>query len=174
MKYAHHNSPVIAYINGTRFMCEVTCPLNRRALRVARALARVKLVAAILTFVCGIGIIRAQQRSSSTDWPVYGGNAEGTRFSRLTQINRTNVGRLEVAWQFDSREGPVTRFQAQPIVVEGVLYTPSPGGFSVMALEGATGALKWFWNAGTRTAVRGVTYWTDGAQKRLLAAFGRY
>ena len=47
-------------------------------------------------------------------------------------------------------------------------------GFSVIALDGGTGELKWSWNAGTRTAVRGVTYWTDGTQKRLLAAFGRY
>ena len=79
-----------------------------------------------------------------------------------------------MAWQFDSMEGPVSRFQAQSIVVDGVLYAPSPGGFSVIALDGATGRLKWSWNAGSRTAVRGVTYWTDGKQKRLLAAFGRY
>ena len=71
---------------------------------------------------------------------------------------------LEVPWQFDPREGPVTRFQAQPIVVDGVLYAPSPGGFSVIALDGGTGELKWSWNAGTRTAARGVTYWTDGTR----------
>ena len=125
-------------------------------LRRSRYTSVFTLIAGVLTVLWGIGITRAQQRNSDTDWPVYGGNAEGTRFSRLTQINRSNVGQLEVAWQFDPLEGPVTRFQAQPIVVDGVLYTPSPGGFSVIALDGRTGKLKWSWNAGTRTAVRGV------------------
>ena len=155
-------------------MRAISCALSRPLRRVSRHTSVFTLVAGVLAVLCGIGITRAQQRNSNTDWPIYGGNAEGTRFSPLTQINRTNVGRLEVAWQFDPREGPVTRFQAQPIVVDGVLYTPSPGGFSVIALDGGTGELKWSWNAGTRTAVRGVTYWTDGKQKRLLAAFGRY
>ena len=120
-----------------------SCPLRRRPLRILWDTSVFTLVAGILAILCGMGITRAQQRNSNTDWPVYGGNAEGTRFSRLTQISRTNVERLEVAWQFDSREGPVTRFQAQPIVVDGVLYTPSPGGFSVIALDGGTGELKW-------------------------------
>lgn len=141
------------------------------ALRSARAFT---LGAGILAIICVVSMVSAQQRSASTDWPAYGGNAEGTRFSHLRQINRANVDRLRIAWQFDPRVGPVTRFQAQPIVVDGVLYTPTPGGFGVIALDGATGALQWSWNSGSRTAVRGVTYWTDGRQKRLLAAFGRY
>ena len=151
-----------------------SCPLRRRPLSILWDTSVFTLVAGVLAILCGIGITRAQQRNSGTDWPAYGGDAEGTRFSRLNQINRTNVDRLEIAWQFDPMEGPVSRFQAQSIVVDGVLYTPSPGGFSVIALDGATGRLKWSWNAGSRTAVRGVTYWTDGKQKRLLAAFGRY
>jgi glucose dehydrogenase len=75
---------------------------------------------------------------------------------------------------FDPLEGPVTRFQAQPIVVDGVLYTPSPGGFSVIALDGATGKLKWVverWNTdgGSRRDVLDRRH-----TERLLAAFGRY
>jgi len=108
------------------------------------------------------------------DWPAYGGNPEGTRFSPLTQIDRSNVARLQIAWQFNPGELPAnTRFQAQPIVVDGVLYTVTPVS-SVVALDGATGKLKWSWNAGERTSVRGLTYWTDGKEQRLLAAFGRY
>jgi quinoprotein glucose dehydrogenase len=81
---------------------------------------------------------------------------------------------LQVAWQFNPGElPPNTRFQAQPIVVDGVLYSVTPVS-SVVALEGATGKLKWSWNAGERTSVRGLTYWTDGKERRLLAAFGRY
>jgi glucose dehydrogenase len=148
---------------------------SRRTQRTAfRSIAAFSVAAGFLAIICSSGITGAQRRNSGTDWPAYGGNAEGTRFSQLKHINRTNVNQLDMAWQFDSMEGPVSRYQAQPIVVDGVLYAPSPGGFSVIALDGATGQLKWSWNAGTRTAVRGVTYWTDGNQKRLLAAFGRY
>jgi glucose dehydrogenase len=108
------------------------------------------------------------------DWPAYGGNPEGTRFSPLTQINRSNVERLQIAWQYNPGElPPNTRFQAQPIVVGGVLYTVTPVS-SVVALDGATGKVRWSWNAGDRTSVRGLTYWTDGKEQRLLAAFGRY
>jgi quinoprotein glucose dehydrogenase len=108
------------------------------------------------------------------DWPAYGGNSEGTRFSPLAQINRSNVARLQVAWQFNPGElPPNTRFQAQPIVVNGVLYTVTPLS-SVVALDGATGQLKWAWKSDDRTSVRGLTYWTDGKEQRLLAAFGRY
>jgi glucose dehydrogenase len=148
---------------------------SRRTQRTAlRSIAAFSAAAGLLAILCSSGITGAQQRNSGTDWPTYGGNAEGTRFSQLKHINRTNVNQLDMAWQFDSMEGPVSRYQAQPIVVDGVLYAPSPGGFSVIALDGATGKMKWSWNAGSRTAVRGVTYWTDGKQKRLLAAFGRY
>ena len=131
--------------------------------------------AGTLTFLLLVTVLGAQEGDGARrDWPAYGGDPEGTRYSSLTQINRSNVGRLQVAWQFDPSEGPPAgRFQAQPIVVNGILYSVTPGS-SVVALDGATGKLKWSWNSGGRTAVRGLTYWTDGKEQRLLAAFGRY
>ena len=115
-----------------------------------------------------------ESHGAPQDWPAYGGDADGTRYSPLTQINRSNVGRLQVAWQFD-RGGslPSGRFQAQPIVVNGILYTVTPDS-SLVALDGATGKLKWSWKSGERTSVRGLTYWTDGKERRVFAAFGRY
>ncbi len=125
-------------------------------------------------FFLGTVLSAQQQDTSRRDWPAYGGDPAGTRYSPLTQINRSNVGRLQVAWQFDPGEGPPNgRFQAQPIVVNGILYSVTPDS-SVVALDGATGELKWSWNARERTSVRGLTYWTDGKGQRLLAAFGRY
>src|SRR5688500_14798977 len=103
-----------------------------------------------LPFLFLATVLGAQQNQ---DWPAYGGNPEGTRFSPLTQINRSNVGQLRVAWQFNPGElPPNTRFQAQPIVVAGVLYTVTPVS-SVVALDAATGQTKWSWNAGERTSV---------------------
>jgi len=111
---------------------------------------------------------------STSDWPAYGGGPEQTRYSALSQINRENVAQLQVAWQFDPHEGLIVgRFQVNPIVIDGTLYTITPGG-SLIALHGATGELKWSWNSGTRAQGRGVTYWSSGNEKRLLASFGRY
>jgi len=111
---------------------------------------------------------------SGSDWPAYGGGPEQARYSALTHINRENVRQLQVAWQFDPREGQIAgRFQVNPIVIDGTLYTITPGG-SLIALNGATGQLKWSWNSGTRVQGRGVTYWSSGNEKRLLASFGRY
>ena len=111
---------------------------------------------------------------STSDWPAYGGGPEQTRYSALSQINRENVSQLQVAWQFDPREGVIAgRFQVNPIVIDGTLYTITPGG-RVIALHGATGELKWSWNSGTRAQGRGVTYWSSGNERRLLASFGRY
>jgi quinoprotein glucose dehydrogenase len=125
-------------------------------------------------FLLGTVLSAQQQDTSRRDWPAYGGDPEGTRYSTLTQINRSNVGQLQIAWQFDPGEAAASgRFQAQPIVVNGILYSVTPDS-SVVALDGATGKLKWSWNSGERTSVRGITYWTDGKEQRLLAAFGRY
>ena len=131
--------------------------------------------AAIPALVLLASALGAQQsEGAGHDWPAYGGNAEGTRYSPLTQIDRSNVARLQLAWQYDPGDSPTNgRFQGQPIVVNGILYTTTPGS-NLVALDGATGKVKWSWTPGERSSVRGLTYWTDGKEQRLLAAFGRY
>jgi quinoprotein glucose dehydrogenase len=142
---------------------------------VCREMETRSFVAIAFTFLFLATVLGAQESlGGQRDWPAYGGDPEGTRYSPLTQINRSNVGQLQLAWQFDPGNAPPSgRFQAQPIVVNGVLYSVTPVS-SVVALDGATGKLKWSWNSGERTSVRGLTYWTDGKEQRLLAAFGRY
>jgi len=132
-------------------------------------------LAVAINFLFLATVLGAQEGPGARrDWPDYGGDPEGTRYSPLTQINRSNVGQLQVVWQFDPGAALANgRFQAQPIVVNGILYSVAPVS-SVVALDGTTGKLKWSWNAGERTSVRGITYWTDGKKQRLLAAFGRY
>jgi quinoprotein glucose dehydrogenase len=135
----------------------------------------------ILLITCLVTLTR-HEAGAGRDWPAYGGNPEGTRYSPLTEVNRGTVERLEVAWQFDPADVAISpstspgtvRFQGQPIVVDGVLYSLTPGGGNLIALDGATGRLKWSWHAGVRGAGRGVTYWTDGRERRLFAGFGRY
>src|SRR5258707_7489508 len=101
------------------------------------------------------------------DWPAYGGGPENNHYSRLAQINRSNVKRLTVAWSFDTQEEG--GLQTSPIIVEGVLYGITPTQ-KVFALDAATGKLLWKFDSGIRGTQpdRGLAYWSDGQDKRIL------
>lgn len=107
------------------------------------------------------------------DWPVYGGQPEGDHYSGLSQINRSNVGRLREAWKYDSvEEGGL---ETNPIVVDRTLfaYTASQ---KVIALEASTGKLLWKFDSGLHSSqpARGLAYWTDGKKGRVLAGVMYY
>lgn len=101
------------------------------------------------------------------DWPVYGGVLENNHYSRLAQINRTNVKQLVVAWSYDTEEEG--GLQTSPIIVKGVLYGVTPTQ-KVFALDAATGKLKWEFDSrikGTQPD-RGLSFWTNGKNSRIL------
>lgn len=106
------------------------------------------------------------------DWPVYGGQAAQDHYSTLSQINRNNVKDLVVAWRYDTEEQGGD-LEATPIVVGKVLYTLTPR-HGVIALDAASGKLRWKWGADVSgfARSRGVSYWTDGHETRILAGFG--
>lgn len=110
--------------------------------------------------------------TSDQDWPTYGGNPAGNRYSTLTQITTQNVKDLQLAWTFDTGENknPANRgieLQCQPIVVQGVLYGTTPRQ-KLFVLSAATGKLLWQFDPYADPAkkpryhsIRGVVYWTD-------------
>ena len=106
------------------------------------------------------------------DWPVYGGQAAQDHYSPVSQINRNNVKDLVVAWRYDTEEQGGD-LEATPIVVAKVLYTLTPH-HGVIALDAASGTLLWKWQADVSgfARSRGVSYWTDGHETRILAGFG--
>lgn len=110
---------------------------------------------------------KAPDKTANHDWQVYGGTLDNNRFSPLSQINRKNVKRLQVAWTFDTEESG--GLQTSPIVVDGVLYGLSPSQ-KVFALNAATGKLLWKFDSGIRGTQpdRGLAYWSDGKNSRIM------
>ena len=111
------------------------------------------------------GSVEAQH---GQDWPAYNGGVDGDHYSRLTQINRTNVHRLRVAWRFDT--GEKGQVQSNPLIIGRTLYTYTPTQ-KVIALDAATGALRWTFDSGINGTqpVRGLASWTDGKNRRIFA-----
>ena len=116
---------------------------------------------------------------TASDWPAYGGQNNGNRYSSLTQVNRDNVSRLKPAWQFDMDEAGAS--QTQPIVVGGVVYGLTPT-LDVIALNGASGELLWSFSgldgpSDFTGPSRGLSMWKEGDKKILFAGlvdkFGR-
>jgi quinoprotein glucose dehydrogenase len=113
-------------------------------------------------------------------WGVFGGGPDNIHYSSLDQINRDNVHSLQVAWTFDSGDQhPKSEMECNPIVVEGVLYATTPTG-DVVALDAATGTLHWRFNAHEglskvgKVRNRGVTYWSDGTDRRIFVGVRQY
>ena len=78
--------------------------------------------------------------NSRTDWPSYGNDAGGSRYSPLDQINSGNVAALEVAWTYRTGQGGA--FKATPLQVGELLYVCT-GGNVVIALDADSGELRW-------------------------------
>src|SRR4051794_27530877 len=84
----------------------------------------------------------AYTATADVEWPVNGGTAN-IRYSPLTQVNRTNVSRLKVAWTYDSRDAfKGSEMQSNPVVVGGVLYATTPT-LKVVAVDAASGREVW-------------------------------
>jgi len=109
----------------------------------------------------------------SGEWPTYGNDAGGTRYSPLAQIDRGNVARLRVAWTYRTGEiGGVSpwgfiAFEATPLMVDDTLFLITPYNL-VIALDPETGMERWRFDANVdrtqRFAIvtsRGVATWLD-------------
>jgi quinoprotein glucose dehydrogenase len=125
----------------------------------------------ILASLGGAWLLAGGQAMS---WSSYGGDPGGTRYARLAQIDRGNVGELEVAWSYrtgELGEGFASRdkmaFEATPILARGRLYLSTPLG-TVIALDPATGEELWRHDPAidrtrryAEATSRGVSSWQD-------------
>jgi quinoprotein glucose dehydrogenase len=133
-----------------------------------------------------VGSSHAQRSSTPDDWRHYGGTPGSTKYSPLDQIHRGNVGALRMAWRWSSPDGAIVganpavqpgAYQDTPLAVGRRLYTVTSLGIFA-AIDAATGQTIWqydpeTWKAGRPANVgfvkRGLAYWTDGTNERILA-----
>ena len=118
--------------------------------------------------------VHASAKKQATEWPAYGGSPENTHYSKLAQINVGNVSKLQEVWRFDTKERG--GLETTPVVIDGILYGNTPTE-KVFALDAASGRLLWEFDPPGRSTVRymrGLAYWTDGKDKRVLAGVSNF
>src|SRR5262245_62064902 len=114
------------------------------------------------------------------EWPHYTGDLAGTRYSPLDQINADNFNKLEVAWRFKTDNlgtRPEYKLEGTPLMVKGMIYATAGTRRSIIALKADTGELVWVHaefegqravNSPRQLSGRGLSYWTDGREERIL------
>jgi quinoprotein glucose dehydrogenase len=119
-------------------------------------------------------------RRQPGEWTTYGADLASTRYSPLDQITKDNFGTLEIAWRFKTDAlgpRPEFNFQVTPLMVNGVIYTTAGTRRAVVALDAATGEMLWMHGehegkrgeaAPRQLSGRGLAYWTDGREARIV------
>ena len=134
---------------------------------------------------------------AQTDWPAYGHDPGGMRYSGLTQVNAENVSKLQLTWTYNTSEAVPNsaqgaaekqgssqgrrrafrrqrRSQVTPLVIDNVMYLTTPFNRAV-ALEPETGKEIWEYEIHVdlgRPALRGLSYWSGDAQSPPTLFFG--
>jgi quinoprotein glucose dehydrogenase len=121
-----------------------------------------KAIVVVLAAVTGLSV-SGQTRNVPCEWRDYGGGPDSSRFVAATQIDKSNVARLQVAWTYPSGQ---TDFN--PLVVRGVIYGRRPND-SFVAVDAATGKEIWAHKDVQGFNTRGMNYWesADGKDRRL-------
>ena len=142
-----------------------------------------------LTFTTVFFLTCSQPEPTTGEWRWYGSDMASSKYIGLNQIDRSNVHDLRVAWRWNSidnmilNNNPDLRVfvnEATPLMVNGMLYT-STALSQVAAISPVTGLTIWSYDPetyedGTPANVgfvhRGVAYWEEGSDKRILYATG--
>ena len=122
-------------------------------------------------------------KGMGANWERSLGGPTSNRFSELTRITPSNVAGLEVAWTYRSGDGK-GNIQCNPIVVDGILYTPTPGGH-IAAIDAATGTECWRFSTNSllhtdglqpssSPARRGLLHWNGKDGPRILFGDGKW
>ena len=132
-----------------------------------------------------IAFALAQSGTAGGEWRYYGADAQSTKYSPLDQINRDNVGKLQVAWTWKAQNfGPRAdpNYEVTPLMVHGVLYFTAGMRRDTVAVDAVTGETLWMYrfdegdrgDHAVRFNNRGVAYWADnqGDERILTISLG--
>ena len=126
-------------------------------------------------FVIAVGAAAwlAAAEKNHKNWPDYGGGPDSSHFVELTQITKSNVSRLDVAWVYPNGDNHAYLFNQ--IVVDGVMYVLAKNN-SLVALAAATGKEIWIHETLPGLTSRGIAYWEskDRKDRRLIFAMNDY
>ena len=137
-------------------------------------------VSALCLLLIGALHLPAQSGAKNGEWRTYGADLGNTHYSALGQIDGGNFNQLQVAWRFKTDNlgpRPETNLQSTPLMVNGVLYSTAGSRRAVAALDAATGEMLWMHseqegrrgaNAPRNLSGRGLAYWSDGREERIL------
>jgi len=122
----------------------------------------------------------AQPDDKHRTWEKYSADLHGTKYSSLDQINRGNVTQLQPAWVYqtgDMSERPASTIQCNPIIVGDTMFITTQK-FKLVALNAANGTEFWkfdpSYQRGGHGVNRGVVYWADGNDRRILYVAAQY
>ena len=122
----------------------------------------------------------AQWQAKNSEWPSYAADLAGTRYRPLDQINASNFSDLEIAWRIKTDnfgDRPEYKLEGTPLEVNGVLYATAGSRRAIIALDPGTGELLWIHGelegkrggaAPRQLSGRGLAYWSDGKEERIL------
>jgi quinoprotein glucose dehydrogenase len=147
-----------------------------------------KTVPAVALLVAGLAWMVPQLAGQATpmpstkngDWTHYTADVRGSRYAPLDQITPANFNRLEVAWRFKTDNlgtRPEYKLEGTPLAIRGTVYATGGTRRSVIALDGTSGEIRWVYSLreGARAVAaprqlsgRGLSYWTDGREERIL------
>jgi len=137
------------------------------------SLARAARPATLLGFQISTGLLTiaslATAKAADVQWREYLGGPDRSHYSLADQITPKNVSELKIAWEYHT--GEYGQMQTNALMIEGVLYGITANG-SPFALDPTTGREIWRYrdpaDSGVDRVVRGLSYWTDGNQKRIF------
>jgi hypothetical protein len=153
---------------------------DRRPPRVVATFLRVPLAASALLAAIAPGLVAEAappaEPGAVAEWPSYGGDPGGSRYTPLNDIGAGNLSELEVAWTYrtgDVADGKgkfeeTSAFELTPLLVDGTLFACTPFN-RVIALDPETGEERWSFdpgidltaNYGNQFVCRGVATWLD-------------
>ncbi len=159
--------------------------IARRALGAAMLLGIVSLGTLLVTRQIsarqGAALVRGNKPG---EWHYWGGDAWSTRYSPLDQINASNFNSLQIVWQWDAaKDGEDEYYRTTPLYANGRLFTVATTHRYVYGINPSTGTTLWSYklNEGIRWqkaprqfAGRGLAYWTDGTNERVIVVTPGY